>query len=301
MIISNVLKDLLQKRGYTHLKSLGAGSFGAVWEVEDSSGNIWAAKLMNRVQEAANEAEMMQKFKHPNIVGYREAFELGEDLAVIVMEKCDGDVKSMVFSEDELKVHMHDIFSTLKVLHDEGVAHRDIKPANLLMNLKESGDFQIKLMKFTDFGLAGTLTGPDLHFTSAVGTALYSAPEVLVGNEEVMSKYNFEGVQYGTACDIWSLAVTMYELSHGRHIFAGQTPLELYTDMNGKAISTVSNRFHIGSGMSEEFKDLMEKMLEWSQKDRYTVDDCLQHDWFHPNRRIKENYFDDFFKGLPSH
>ena len=77
-------------------------------------------------------------------------------------------------------------------LHSVGIIHRDIKPANILIGRKAM------TAKIADFGISrianvdGTMT--------IKGTLLYQAPEV--SREE----------RYGFPADVYSFAITMYEL-----------------------------------------------------------------------------------------
>ena len=80
----------------------------------------------------------------------------------------------------------------LLYLHSVGIIHRDIKPANILVGGQDH------LAKIADLGISrvanvgGTMTHK--------GTFVYQAPEVS------------RGERYGFAADIYSFALTMYEL-----------------------------------------------------------------------------------------
>lgn len=87
----------------------------------------------------------------------------------------------------------------LAAIHDLRLVHRDIKPANLL--LADSGRFRV-----TDFGIVGLLDDASFEQDDAaapIGTFPYAAPELADGSA-------------GPASDLYSLGVTLYELTCGR-------------------------------------------------------------------------------------
>lgn len=88
--------------------------------------------------------------------------------------------------------------SGLKYLHDLRVIHRDMKPSNALI----SASGRVKL---ADFGLARTLDCGQSLADSFVGTFDYMSPERLTGES------------YSLISDVWSLGVTLYIVSVGRH------------------------------------------------------------------------------------
>lgn len=84
----------------------------------------------------------------------------------------------------------------LQHAHDQGIVHRDIKPANLLLDTSSN-------LFVTDFGLARMEVDAGVTMTGEmVGTLRYMAPE------QALAK----GVVVDHRADIYSLAVTFYEL-----------------------------------------------------------------------------------------
>ena len=82
--------------------------------------------------------------------------------------------------------------SGILYLHTVGIIHRDIKPANILIGNKA------KTAKIADFGIS-RIANVDGTMTFK-GTLLYQAPEL--SREE----------RYGFSADVYSFAITMYEL-----------------------------------------------------------------------------------------
>ena len=80
----------------------------------------------------------------------------------------------------------------LLYLHNVGIIHRDIKPGNILVG------GQHKNAKIADYGISRVAT---LDATMTIkGTLVYQAPELS------------RGERYGFAADVFSFALTMYEV-----------------------------------------------------------------------------------------
>ena len=92
--------------------------------------------------------------------------------------------------------------------HRSGTLHRDIKPANLLLD-------RFGTMWVTDFGLAKALQQDDVSGSGElVGTIRYMAPEQIRGATDTRS-------------DLYSLGLTLYELTCFCPAFRARSPREL--------------------------------------------------------------------------
>jgi serine/threonine protein kinase len=90
------------------------------------------------------------------------------------------------------------------------VVHRDLKPENILM---DGGT-----PKIADFGLAGVAAPFNgSGFKLQCGTPEFTAPEVVAGAE-------YEG----TAVDLWSVGVMLYEALSGQLPFRGSSQPALF-------------------------------------------------------------------------
>ena len=149
-----------------------------------------------------NEAAMVGKLSHPNIVGVYDAVVEG-DLRYIVMEYVGGGSLKKFCTETNLlpvRQAVLIIFKACRALDyafQNGVIHRDIKAANILLSDRDD-------IKISDFGTAQISHSTHTQIDGFVGSPAYMAPEQI--NEEPPS----------VQTDIYSLGVTMYELLAGR-------------------------------------------------------------------------------------
>ena len=105
------------------------------------------------------------------------------------------------FSEPLLRRYLGDIVCGLAYLHDKHLIHRDIKPSNLLL---DKG-----IVKLADFGCSkiSEKNEGSSNQGTLIGTTIYMSPEVMAEKH------------YGRKSDIWSLGVTMVEMTTGKAPF----------------------------------------------------------------------------------
>jgi serine/threonine protein kinase len=106
--------------------------------------------------------------------------------------------------------------------HAAGIIHRDIKPANLFLTTRRDGSPLIKVLDFgiskanqlTETGLVGTNT------QALLGSPLYMSPEQMNSPRQVDGR-----------SDIWSLGITLYQLTTGRPPFSAETLPALFVQI----------------------------------------------------------------------
>lgn len=163
------------------------------------------------------EGRTAARLSHPNIVQVYDAGEAeldGRVASYLVMEHVSGgDLKDLIEKEGSVSTERlarlgEEVSDGLSHAHEQGVIHRDIKPHNILLDSYGGA-------KLADFGIARALDATSFTQSGAyLGTALYSSPEQLQG-EEVTPK-----------SDVYSLGATLYEAATGGPPFAG-SPLEV--------------------------------------------------------------------------
>jgi calcium-dependent protein kinase len=267
---------------YTKLKDLQSGTTGSVSKILHKELNIQRAlKLINikdnpkLLNEAKREISILKNLDHPNIEKIYEYYEKDNDTISIVMELISGQdlfdklMKVNRFSEQQTAIIMYQIFSSIKLCHDNGIIHRDIKAENIIIQ----DDLNL-FVKLIDFGSCEILTKTKLTSTYKVGSPSYIAPEILNGEE------------YDYSCDIWSLGVLMYYLLCGNKPFKGNTEEEIY-----KSIKTKDLKFKdkVWEKISDEAKNLIKSMLVKNKKMRFNINQVLHSDWLIKNISKTDN------------
>ncbi len=152
-----------------------------------------------------NEARVMARLHHTNIIGVHDFGTTPDGLLYIVMEYVEGSLLFDMIAEKRLERDgaievCVQVCDALQYAHSQGVVHRDIKPANILI----TPDWVVKI---ADFGLSKLFTTDGAAIglgDEAYGTAEYVAPEVLDDNYPVDYR-----------ADIYSLGVMLYEMLTG--------------------------------------------------------------------------------------
>jgi eukaryotic-like serine/threonine-protein kinase len=180
---------------------LSAGAMGAVYRARAEDGGPVAVKRLLDPSQADRfeiEARLLSGLGHPRVVAVIEHFE-DEGSRYLVMGLVEGsDLNQLLLRDgspglpvDEAIGHAREASEALQYVHEQNVVHRDVKPHNLIRG--ENG------IVLVDFGIAREQVPGDSG-TRAIGTPLYMAPEVLVG-EEISPRSDV----YGLAATVWAL------------------------------------------------------------------------------------------------
>ena len=155
--------------------------------------------------------------------------------------------------------------------------HRDLKPENILVE-RDPETNEVVLVKLTDFGLSKIVVPGEVMMDSC-GTPAYVAPEVL-------TKHGYQ-----KEVDIWSTGVILYTMLARALPFHSSDRKKTFKlikeadpDMTAEVWETISN----------DCKDLIQKMLIKDPKQRITVDEALNHPLFSKYHRHIENIKNDY-------
>ena len=258
-------------------KSIGKGGFGSVWKVRHKvTRQIFAIKVINKdsivkqnmVEQTNREIEIMYKLDHPHIIKLYSHFEDDEDFCLIMQIASKGQLYSVIkrlkrLDQRTAAQYMRETISAIKYLHTRNppIIHRDIKPENILLD-------QDGRCKLADFGWSNFDDGRKNRETYC-GTPEYLAPEMVTksGHDE--------------SVDIWALGVLLFEMLTGR------TPF----NFTGDRIQLYNNIKSLRIVWTDDFpqlaKDLVGRILRLNPKDRLSLDQIINHQWFRDTPLLK--------------
>ncbi|MGB1016326.1 MAG: serine/threonine protein kinase, partial [Nannocystaceae bacterium] len=252
----------------TLLATLGEGGMATVYLAsvgQDSLTRLAAVKLLREGladhdyrTRFMDEAKLVLRLHHNNIVDVREAGEIDSKL-FIVMALIEGrdladiwDRCAQVGKAFPVPLAVHIVREILRGLHYAhtfpglGLVHRDVSPSNILVDWQGA-------VRLADFGLAtstlkGSLTAPGVVF----GKVGYMSPEQ--ARREVLDGRT----------DVYACAAVLWELLTGRPLRAGENiDTEAVSNFQAPAPSTLSSR------VDPELDAVVVKALAHNREERY--------------------------------
>jgi len=300
-------------RRYRRLRKIGEGSYGSVCSADDSeTGERVAIKIIKDSDkmgcgEALHlllEIKILQHtHHHPNVVQLKEVIPRHViegysyyDQLYLVFALANSDLEKRIvlgrpFEPLELKTVFHQILRGMACMHEAGIVHRDIKPNNILIS---SGG----LVQVADLGCAvaqgvGDLKA-ELPNPELVGTPSYQPPELLL-----------RAAHNDPSMDMWAAGCILGEMMALQQLFRGET-VEVMLSMVMSALGEPTPEdlaaLHRESAQKEALLyckpwapanwarlmpghlpaaiDLLERLLKFNPKKRYTAKSALGHPIF---------------------
>ena len=271
---SRLTPNGLKVGDYTLLKILGKGQFGKVWKAKHQKTNkIFAVKQMDKRKIINNpllkrllktEISIMNEINHANILHLYEFLESENNFYLVVNFCNKGDLQEYLqkkaenfFEEPDAVYFLKQIMNGFQELRKNQILHRDFKLANLFLN--------DDTLVIGDFGFAKS--GNDMAKTR-LGTPVTMAYEILTAdpNKEIL---------YDSKADLWSIGIVYYQMLFGKPPFNGFTVPELIRDIKKKV-----RHLDFPKVISEESKDLINRLLEPDPKKRINWGEFFNHSLF---------------------
>ena len=263
---------------------LGEGGFGTVSEViKRDTGKRYAMKAMRKVKlikaygeevwDALAEQErlILGKLHHPLIVNLAYAFQNIEYLW-LVMDACDGGDLEMFavngahrMTEAQVRFVGLQMVALLTYLHNTSCLYRDLKPENVLLD--SAG--QCRLVDFGTAKLSKKVGAKQPPASSELcGSRPFMAPEVEAIGKLMDDGRDDEVMPYSSACDWFSLGVTLYVLAEKAYPF-GLHPA--YEDVSTEFVQPTLLADDRVTEVAHLY-DLLTGLLDWDPLNRFGGD-----------------------------
>uniref|UniRef100_A0A3Q1BZH4 non-specific serine/threonine protein kinase n=1 Tax=Amphiprion ocellaris TaxID=80972 RepID=A0A3Q1BZH4_AMPOC len=267
------------------LKSLGRGSFGSVYLVQDVKATDGEElKVLKQIPlgdlrpdetvRATQEAQLLSQLHHPAILSFHHSF-LERDAFCIITEYCqdrDLDCKLQEMKragrslpENQVIDWLIQLLLGLHYMHDRRILHRDLKAKNVFLKRN--------LVKIGDFGVSCLLMGSCDLATTFTGTPFYMSPEVL----------NHQG--YDSKSDIWALGCLLYEMCCLTHAFQGPNFLSVLMRIVEGETPTLPSTY------SPDLNSVMQRMLQKQPSCRPTAAEILRSRFMEENMQASLKSF----------
>lgn len=237
---------------YEIIDLLGKGGMGEVYRAHDDRlRRDVAIKVSNAhfTERFTREARTVAALNHTNIA---HLYDVGPNY--LVMELVEGeDLKGPMTFDDALPI-IQQLIDGIEAAHEKGIIHRDLKPANI--KITPEG-----VVKILDFGLAKAMdTSQSMEMdpgNSPTLTMGATAVGTILGTAAYMAPEQAKGKTADKRSDVWSFGVVVYEMLTGKHLFQGESVVEILGGVLNKEpdFSAAPARLH--------------RLLQWClQKDR---------------------------------
>lgn len=268
-------------RFFKYEKEVGRGSFKTVYRGLDTQTGVavaWCELLDKKVNKAERqrfreEAEMLKKLQHPNIVRFYNYWEASsgkkKNIVLVTELMLSGTLKSYLrrfkkITPKVLKSWCRQILKGLYFLHTRSpsIIHRDLKCDNIFITGTTGS------IKIGDLGLA-TLKNRSFA-KSVIGTPEFMAPEMY---EE----------SYDEAVDVYAFGMCMLEMATSEYPYnecAG--PAQIY-----KKVVCGIKPVSFEKIENPEVKDIIDRCTKLRKEDRPSCLDLLNSDFFSEDLGIK--------------
>lgn len=263
MAVTSKKKKIFDDR-YEILTIIGRGSQSVVYQARNvvEGGPDIALKVLVNKKASVSTSERLRKealamvsCNHRYVIRLDDFHSIG-DVSYLSMELApEGDLRKYIqklggsIAGDVAERFFLQMAEALDYIHKVGIIHRDVKPDNILiLNEKE--------LRLGDFGIA-LLPGETTSTEDAqlgVGTMDYLSPEIL------------EGKKFSTVSDLYSLAISFYE------VITGSTPFSdapLMQQLDARRQGQVKPVHTVRQDIPKYFSEALIKMLQYDPSARF--------------------------------
>lgn len=274
------MKGTLAGGKYKIGQFIGEGRFSKVYDAHHSALNKKVAikelkedlrKDKRALERFKNEAQMIARLEHPNIVKIYDFFEHDYYFVMSRLYRpLDLEIRrTKGFSFPRALGFSLDLAKALEFLSEKNIIHRDIKPSNIMFTKEEKGRAVL-----TDFGIAVKMGTP---LKGAAGTPEYASPEQI----------KVEPVDQRS--DMYSFGVVLYMIVTGRVPFSGEDFDEIIQKHTTQKLVPPSK---IVGSIDQQFEGIILRLLQFDRKDRYPSVVALSDELNEVKNRYRDTVFD---------
>lgn len=242
------------------------------------------SKLQSFQRCVEQEVSVLPKLTHPGIVQIYDIVAEKSQVMIFLEFVAGGELRVKLdrtgpLPEMETKFIVFQLALALEYIHSQLVCHRDLKLDNILL-ASQRGLCRVLL---SDFGMSKITSSAERPMKTVCGTPEYSAPEVILAH----ALNRVPG--YDTKVDSWSLGVTLYIMLSGHLPFEGRETYddllaELKKELSKFGLQGISKKPIVWRGsrwsyVTDEAKDLVQKLLCFDPRKRLSVSQVLSHPW----------------------
>ncbi|XP_059952983.1 serine/threonine-protein kinase ULK3 isoform X2 [Mesoplodon densirostris] len=269
-----------QLDGFILTERLGSGRYATVYKAyakkdtrEVVAIKCVAKKSLNKasVENLLTEIEILKRIRHRHIVQLKD-FQWDSDNIYLIMEFCaGGDLSRFIHTrrilpEKVARVFMQQLASALQFLHERNISHLDLKPQNILLSSLEKPHLK----------LAGTLA---LHSTCPHGMRSMCSvalpctwlPRWCVSGSTTPV---WTSGPWGSSC-MPPLCLPSTEALFGQPPFASRSFSELEEKIRSNRVIELPLR----PALSQDCRDLLQRLLERDPSRRISFQDFFAHPW----------------------
>ncbi len=245
------------------LGELGKGGQGTVFLARDAQLDRRVAiktlrNLARHSEQLANEARIVGKLQHPNII---PLFDAGEHQGVpyLVYAYVEGQTLEQLLKKEKSLPLVRaaeiacGVLEGLDYAHTRDIAHLDIKPANIMITAAGAP-------MVMDFGLAKLASQQDQAVDALSGTPRYIAPEIIAGKPA------------NAKADIYAVGIMLYEMVTGEAAVSGSNVYEVLNRAANERIAAPSTHNAL---IDEHLETIILKAISKNPDERYANSEAM--------------------------